>query len=129
MARWFDAAQVQAFASSHTCLPVFQALPGGRAIYNNGAAGMPNFSGDPAGLLTRFALAPPAATALAGASRFGTVQHGVYVDALAIEADASETQRRFLALWPPGSDAHASYFERILRGPDYRRADALRVEG
>jgi hypothetical protein len=124
IARWFDAAQVQAFASSHTCLPVFQALPSGRAIYNNGAAGMPNFGGDPAGLLTRFALAPPAA----GASRFGTVQHGVCVDALAIDTDAAETQRRFLGLWPPGSDAHASYFERIVRGPDYRRADAHRAE-
>jgi hypothetical protein len=125
VARWFDAAQVHAFACTHTCLPAFQVLPGGRAIYNNGAAGMPNFSGDPAGLLTRIALSPPSA----GASRFGTVQHGVFVDALAIEADAAEVQQRFLALWPPGSDAHASYFERIARGPDYRRADALRIEG
>lgn len=122
---WFSAAQVQAFASTHTCLPVFQSLAGGRAIYNNGAAGMPNFAGDGAGLLIRFALQPHAGSQ----RRFGVVQRGVFVDALAIDTDAAAVQRQFLAQWPPGSDAHASYFERIARGPAYATADVLRAEG
>lgn len=44
----FDAAQVRVFASSHTCLPVgatFVARQGVCALFNNGAAGMPNFAG------------------------------------------------------------------------------------
>jgi hypothetical protein len=122
--RWFAAADVDAFASTHTCLPVFQTLSGGHAIYNNGAAGMPNFAGDGAGLLTRIALQPHAGVA----RRFGVVQHGVHVDALAIDTDAAAVQRQFLAQWPPGSDAHASYFERIARGPAYAAADVLRFE-
>ncbi|HWS75477.1 MAG TPA: hypothetical protein VN324_10090, partial [Quisquiliibacterium sp.] len=58
---WFARAGVDAFACTHTCLPVFQALrssdgQGHRWILNNGAAGMPNFAGDGAGLLTRIAV-------------------------------------------------------------------------
>ena len=122
--RWFAAAQVHAFACTHTCLPVFQALAGGHAVYNNGAAGMPNFAGDGAGLLIRFALQP-----YAGAQRrFGVQQQGVFVDAVAIDTDAAAVQRQFLAHWPPGSDAHASYFERIARGPAYTLGEVQRAE-
>jgi len=122
--RWFAAAQVHAFACTHTCLPVFQALAGGHAVYNNGAAGMPNFSGDGAGLLIRFAL-----QRYAGAQRrFGVQQQGVFVDAVAIDTDAAAVQRQFLAHWPPGSDAHASYFERIARGPAYTLDEVQRTE-
>ena len=60
--RWFDEAEVHAFASTHTCLPVFQRLASkqdhARWVFNNGATGMPNFAGDAAGLLTRLALSP-----------------------------------------------------------------------
>ena len=37
-------------------------------------------------------------------------------------------QRRFVAQWPPDSDAHRSYFERITRGPAYGIEDALRSD-
>lgn len=126
--RWFEAAQVDAFASTHTCLPVFHALAAHSArprwVYNNGAAGMPNFAGDPAGLFTRVALQP-----FEGRERrFGVRQRGVHVDAIAIDSDATEVQRRFLALWPAGSDAHASYFRRIAAGPDYASGDAVREQ-
>ena len=58
MRGWFSRGQVDTFACTHTCLPVFERLhDAGRAsadwIFNNGAAGMPNFSGDAAGLLDR----------------------------------------------------------------------------
>ena len=49
--QWFAQAQVDVFASSHTCLPVFQALRRAESasdaplVLNNGAAGMPNLAG------------------------------------------------------------------------------------
>ncbi len=125
---WFAQASVDAFACSHTCLPVMQGikLPG-RAqgwVFNNGAAGMPNFLGDSAGLLTRIGL-----TAAPGhASRAGVVQDQVHINALAIEVPASAVQERFLAQWPPGSDAHASYFSRIAAGPNYHPHQVVRQE-
>jgi len=126
---WFDRAQVDAFACTHTCLPVFQGLRGLdgshlRWIFNNGATGMPNFAGDPAGLLTRVALTP-----FAGAGRrFGVRAGAVYVDAIAVEVDPEAWRESFLRQWPEGSDAHASYFGRIERGPAYRLGDAIRIE-
>lgn len=127
--RWFARAGVDAFACTHTCLPVFQGLrvAGGRAlrwVLNNGAAGMPNFAGDAAGLLTRIALAP-----FAGRDRrFGLRAGAVFVDAVAIEVDREAWQRLFLRQWPVGSDAHASYFGRIMRGPAYGPEQAVRTE-
>lgn len=124
---WFAQAGVDVFACTHTCLPVFQALRvdgSVRWVCNNGAAGMPNFAGDGAGLLTRIAMHP-----FDGPQRrFGVLRGDVFIDAIAIEVDAADVQRRFVAQWPPGSDAHHSYFERISCGPAYRLQDALRVD-
>jgi rSAM/selenodomain-associated transferase 1 len=133
---WLAHAGVDAFACSHTCLPVFQPLhrPGHAEpgwVWNNGAAGMPNFSGDSAGLLTRVALAPLASvsTAAAGLSRLHVRAGAVHVDALALEIDPTAWQARFRSLWPAGSDADRSYFERIVRGPAWRPAQALPPPG
>ena len=126
---WFAKAQVDAFACTHTCLPIFQRLRGadhasGRWVLNNGSAGMPNFSGDGAGLLTRVALRP-----FDGPQRrFGVRQGDVFIDAIAIDTDAAQAHARFLSQWSEGSDAHASYFHRIAHGPDYRVDDAIRFE-
>ncbi|RVU43737.1 metallophosphoesterase family protein [Rubrivivax rivuli] len=127
---WFARSGVDAFACTHTCLPVFQHFAEGEGrpwwVFNNGATGMPNFAGDAAGLLTRLALTPSAAET----RRFGVVlQTGggaVHVDALAVETDAAVAQAEFLRQWPAGSDAHASYFARIQRGPAYTVAQAVR---
>lgn len=123
---WFEAAQVDVFACSHTCLPIFQSLPlPGRAlsalVANNGSAGMPNFRGDPTGLLTRISVRP-----FNGSERrFGVLRGGVHIDAIAVHSDTARWQRSFLRQWPPGSDAHASYWDRITRGPDFEFSDAL----
>lgn len=128
VAAWLDRARVDAFACTHTCLPVFQAVHGseGRAarwVLNNGAAGMPNFRGDPAGLFTRIAVEP----SVGPQRRFGVrLGRGVFAEAMAVDIDAAAWRARFQALWPEGSDAHLSYFERIARGPDYAAADAVR---
>ena len=41
--------------------------------------------------------------------------------------DHGAWQERFLASWPPGSPAHASYFRRIAEGPRFRPALALPI--
>jgi len=128
---WFAQAAVDVFACTHTCLPVFQALRAPtwvapRWVLNNGAAGMPNIAGDSVGLLTRISSLP-----YRGVERRWGVRVGLsklHVDALAIEIDARAWQAQFLRLWPPGSDAHASYFNRIVHGPAYRIEDAIRSE-
>lgn len=131
---WFDRAEVDVFACTHTCLPVFQGLrehrdAAPRWVLNNGAAGMPNFAGDGAGLLTRIALRPFPGPA----RRFGLCigpgpKPRVHAEAIAIEIDAAAWQREFLRQWPVGSDAHASYFDRIACGPAYQPDAAIRVE-
>ena len=126
---WFTRAEVDLFASSHTCLPVFQQLRVAASdktawVLNNGAAGMPNFRGDAAGLLTRIAKQP-----FAGPERrLGLERHGIFMDALAININAARAQQNFLAQWPPGSDAYASYFSRIQHGPDYAADQVIRWE-
>lgn len=121
----FRAAGVRVFASSHTCLPVlqtFDSVAGPCAIVNNGAAGMPNFRSARYGIATRISVRPSRA-----ASAYGTRIAGVYVDALPLRFDAPAWAAHFLARWPAGSDAHASYFNRITDGPRYEPRQALRL--
>ena len=124
----FDAAGVRVFASSHTCLPVLQGFDGSgadvddtRVLVNNGAAGMPNFAGKCFGLATRIS-ARSRAAALHG-MRAGRL----HVEAVPVDYDDRAWRRRFLASWPAGSDAHVSYFRRIVEGPRYAPAAALRA--
>ncbi|HUJ87006.1 MAG TPA: hypothetical protein VLX30_09170 [Burkholderiales bacterium] len=113
-------ARVRVFASSHSCLPVLQRLGGGCAIINNGAAGMPNFAGTRFGVATRISTRP-------GARALYRARAGqLTLEAVALEYDAQAWQRAFLAHWPPGSDAHRSYYERIVHGPRYAPQQALR---
>ena len=124
-ASWFGAANVRVFASSHSCLPVMQAFdtPQGRCLLaNNGAAGMPNFRGLREGLITRIA-----ATAAPDAL-YGMSVEGVRVEALPVPYDQARFERDFLANWPAGTPAHASYYRRIVEGPAYRLEDAFRIE-
>jgi hypothetical protein len=116
----FTRAEVRVFASSHTCLPVLASLPGERVLVNNGAAGMPNFRGTQFGLATRISV-------FAGKTPvYSERAAGVFVEAIALDYDAAAWQRRFLAQWPAGSDAHLSYYQRIVSGPRYNVGQALR---
>jgi hypothetical protein len=129
LARWLDRAGVDVFACTYTCLPVFQAVPGApgrhsRWILNNGAAGMPNFRGDAAGLLTRIAFEPSAQAH----RRFGVaLEGGVIAEAIATDIDTTAWRARFEAVWPEGIDARVSYLDRIARGPDYAADAAVRT--
>jgi hypothetical protein len=119
--RWFDRSRVDVFASSHTCLPVLQAFPGDRVLVNNGAAGMPNFQATSFGVASRISVTPskkPLYAAAAGR---------LFVEAIALPYDAAAWEKSFLAQWPPGSEAHESYYERIVHGPRYGLGGALRL--
>jgi hypothetical protein len=119
----FDAAGVRVFASSHTCLPVFQPLdtPGGRCLVaNNGAAGMPNFRGTRYGVITRISVHPRAGALYA--ERLSPI----WIEALAVHYDHARWLERFDALWPAGSPASLSYRRRIAEGPAYDLRQAVR---
>jgi len=135
----FAEARVDVFASSHTCLPVFQPLrrapdadrsPGcgdGEPawILNNGAAGMPNFRHEAAGLLTRLSVRPADPALCRASVRIGPL----HAEAIAVEVDRDDMLRAFLRQWPPGSDAHRSYGARLSTGPDYTADRIVRAIG
>jgi hypothetical protein len=116
------ASRIDLFASTHTCLAALRdfGLPAGRlTVINNGAAGMPNFSGGRVGLVSRIAATPSPHRPL-----YGIVRDGIHIDAIALPYDSEAFLRRFLARWPEGTAAHLSYFERITAGPDHTVARA-----
>jgi hypothetical protein len=117
----FEAADVDIFASSHTCLPAlnrFRTARGTGVVINNGAAGMPNFRGALHGLVTRIGVkSSPDAI-------YGTRVRGVHVEALPLRYDVDAWMQRFLQNWPAGSPANLSYLERIRHGPAFDVAAA-----
>ena len=125
--RWIESVFAEAgvgiFASSHTCLPALRSwsfAAGDAVVANNGAAGMPNFTGRRRGLVTRIGterFAGPEAL-------YGVEAHGVHVQAVELAYDEARWAERFLASWPEGSPAHASYFRRIVDGPRFTRERA-----
>ncbi len=111
--RIFASANVDIFASSHTCLPALRTLGYGTVI-NNGATGMPNFSNDLSGLITRISV-----RASPHAPVYGVKAAGVHVDALRVAFDHAAWTAAFERQWPAGSAGHLSYFRRITHGPSY----------
>lgn len=122
--RWIESAfrdaRVDAFASTHTCLPAFRRFGHG-VIANNGAAGMPNFADTHFGLVTRVGRTP-----FRGRERlYGLVAKGAFVEAVRVDYDHARWLQRFAARWPEGSPAHDSYFHRIRGGTRFTLAQAL----
>lgn len=122
---YFRRAQVKVFASTHTCLPFAQLFEDGgeaRLIINNGSAGMPNFRDARFGVMTRISADP----AIPSQSLYGAQLGMLRCDAIAIEYDYDAWLERFLSQWPEGSPAHRSYFDRLIHGPDFSIAEAVR---
>lgn len=118
----FRDAGVDAFASSHTCLPVCRRLAvdgRDRIVINNGAAGMPNFRGTHFGITTRISVHPGPAEPL-----YALQQGRVRFEAIPLRYDYRAWQSLFLELWPHGSPGYLSYLVRIANGPDYGPAEA-----
>lgn len=114
---WFEEADVDAFACTHTCLPVvWRSAPPDPAklIVNNGSCGMPNLRGERSGLVTRIAVYPAQER-----SRLTLTLGGVYIDLLQVDYDHARWLQAFRQNWPPGSPAHVSYFDRIVNGPRF----------
>lgn len=125
LASHFAATRARIIASSHTCLPVAlrQSRPQGDCVlFNNGAAGMPNFAGTQFGLITRIAMSP----APSQAAIYGTVIGDVHMDAIKVHYDHAQWQHEFLRNWPEGSAGHLSYHQRIANGPRYGINRAMR---
>ncbi len=123
---WFEDANVDIIASSHTCRCFAQDFPGGRAVFNNGAAGMPNFLGDHRIVITRVSVHPPHPLPESEAlysRRFGNVT----VSAVALHWDHSAFLTRFDRVWPHGTAAADSYRSRIVRGPPHTLNEAHRL--
>jgi hypothetical protein len=123
--RWIESmfreARVRVFASTHTCLPALRAFEidgASCAVANNGAAGMPNFAGTHHGLVTRISARPRAGDDVLHAL---TVD-GVHVEVVRLDYDHARWLARFLAQWPEGTAAHASYHSRITNGPRFTPA-------
>ena len=124
----FASAQVDVFASTHTCLPAMRrtvlepSTTSGAVgwVSNNGSAGMPNFSGDLSGLITRVATTPSPHEVLC--------EHrvaGVFLALMPVRFAVAPWQQAFLAQWPVDSAAWRSYYERISRGPRYDKTRAI----
>ena len=114
--------RIDIFASTHTCLAALRtfACPSGSlAVINNGAAGMPNFSGSQFGLLSRISTRPAPVAPV-----YGIARDGVHVDAIALAYDTAAFEDCFLAGWDEDSPARRSYYHRIAAGPDYTVAQA-----
>ncbi len=124
----FAQAEVDLFASTHTCLPAlrqFAFVPGRiGCVINNGAAGMPNFKGDLAGLCTRISVTPSPHPVL-----HETRVAGAFVSLLPVRFDADRWRSEFLNQWPAGSAAWLSYFGRITTGPLFTPDQALAATG
>jgi hypothetical protein len=70
-------------------------------------------------VITRIATSPSPHPRL-----YGVTRDGAHIDALAVEYDQAAFLGRFLARWPQGSPAHASYYRRIVAGPAYTLTQA-----
>lgn len=114
----FLEAQVDVFASSHTCEPIVHRIEqAGRpmVVINNGAAGMPNETGERSGRVTRVSLTPLSAYGAAQTKVLSRVQvAGVEVAAVSLPYDHDAWRTQFLRHWPEGSDAYTSYYARIM---------------
>ena len=121
---FFRDSDVLAFASSHTCLPHvrnFSVDGSQRLIINNGAAGMANFAGTTHGVITRISVDPtPPADSL-----YGVMMGGIRFDALPVHFDSPMWIDHFASVWPEGTPAHRSYFDRIQHGPNYTLEQAV----
>jgi hypothetical protein len=118
----FHGADVDVFASSHTCLPAlrgFEVDNRPRAVINNGAAGMPDFHGERFGVISRIGLAPSPHPVL-----YGLRVGALHVEAVAVPYDHEAWLEDFLGQWPEGSPGHLSYYARIMDGPRYTRSSA-----
>ena len=115
-----EIAGVEIVACAHTCLAHgFKSTDDEgveRALFNGGSAGMGNFKGDTAGVITRISTKDGGKGEDGGEVLYGCEVGGVRVEAVRVEFDDGDWQREFLDMWPEGSEAFESYWGRIQGG-------------
>lgn len=70
----------------------------------------------------RFGIATRISTRPARNPLYGARCGAVHVEAMPVAYDARAWEKRFVELWPAGTDAHLSYYERMVSGPAFERA-------
>ena len=116
----FARADVDVFASTHTCLPATRCFDfgGAKAIANNGAAGMPNFRGTRYGVASRISTSPAPGSVRLYGTRIGPL----WIDAVRVDYDHDRWLGMFRSNWPTGTPACTSYYKRIEVGPAFEPA-------
>ena len=109
LSHWMRETGIDVFATTHTCSPAAMMLADG-AVINNGAAGLPNFSGQDFGIVARISTTP------AKEALFGIERKGVHIEAVPLRYDQAAYVEWFDALWTPASPAAISYRDRIVGG-------------
>ena len=115
---WMVETGVDILTTTHTCAPVAIKLKNGIVI-NNGASGMPNFSGQKHGLIVRIsinAFTEPV---------FSAHYDDIFVEAIPLYYNHEGYLAWFDQLWPALSPASLSYRDRIINGPDDSIENAL----
>ncbi|TDM09713.1 MAG: hypothetical protein C4K60_10935 [Ideonella sp. MAG2] len=111
-APWFEQAEVELFACSHTCAAGMAVYDSDRAVLNNGATGMPNRAGDLRGLVSRIALTPSPHPVWEEERKVA----GAYIALLPVAYDTAAWAADFSAQWPETSAADLSYGRRMREG-------------
>jgi len=115
---WLEKMNLEVMATAHTCAPAALAQRG-RTVINNGAAGMPNFSGRLFGLATRIA------DTQNKNALYRMSWRNLYVEALPILYHHEAFLEWFDGIWPGESPAEQSYRDRIVSGPAFSINEAL----
>lgn len=112
---WCRRAELDALCCTHTGLPYAQDFSAGRRrvlVANNGCAGLPNFSGTTAGLITRVSADPvPPADSL-----YGIELDGLRFDAVPFVYDQGRWLTDYRRIWPAGTPGHRGYHARMTDG-------------
>ncbi|GMI55883.1 hypothetical protein ScalyP_jg7407 [Parmales sp. scaly parma] len=119
----FEESNVSGFCTTHTCQAFGQKFKNG-FIWNNGAAGIPNFSDGRYGLLTRISLE---GVENPHEALYECTHKGINYSAVKIMYDEDSFHREFTSLHGEGTPAHASYFGRISCGVSWRIDQADRL--
>ena len=114
---------IDLFVSSHTCQAAWvrSHTPRGSAILNNDAAGMPAFAAPLQGLACRVSTQPFDGPVVMR-QRLGPL----YCEWLGLNCSSPSFKAQFLARWPEGSDAHLSYWDRIVSGTESTVSDCIK---
>lgn len=116
--KWFKDNSIDIIASTHTCAPaVFS--KNSKAVINNGASGMPNFSNTNYGLITRISKNKNERAI------YRSKLDDIYIEAVPINYDSNKFITWFDSVWDSDSPAAISYRDRIVSGGCDSPKDAL----